>query len=476
MSILEKTAVELKASILSGEISASELLEMYIENIEASNANAFISTRFDEARAEAKAVDEKIAKGETVGSLGGLPIALKDNIVIKGGITTCGSKMLENFNSPYDSTVFEKIREADGIVIGKTNMDEFAMGSTTRNSYYGVTLNPLDESLVPGGSSGGSAAAVAGVLAPLAIGTDTGGSVRQPASFCGVVGIKPSYGSISRSGVVTMANTLDTVGTFGRDVRDAALMLETLFGLDVKDGTTFENPLDLDFEFTVGEYLKDIKIAIPKYYLEIELEDEVKDEFDKAIEILKENGATVDVVDMDYVKYSTEVYHILANSEISSNMSRFDGIRFGYRSENYADIDELYRATRTEAFGDEVKKRIMIGTHIMSFDDSNEYYKKAQKIRTLIIEDYKKIFAEYDFVMSPTSSVLPFAIDSDISNVEIYKSDLFTTSVNIFGGCGISVPMPSLESGLSVGIHFVGDVLADSKLIKMAYAFERVVR
>ncbi|NLY20033.1 MAG: Asp-tRNA(Asn)/Glu-tRNA(Gln) amidotransferase subunit GatA [Tissierellia bacterium] len=478
MNILDYSAIELVDKIKSEEISALEVVNEYIGSIEKSmDLNVFISTRFESAREEAAKVDERIKKGEKLGALAGLPIVLKDNIVVKDEITTCGSKMLENFNSPYSSTVYEKIVEADGIVLGKANMDEFAMGSTTRNSYFGPTKNPLNADLIPGGSSGGSAAAIAANNGIIAVGSDTGGSVRQPASFCGVVGIKPTYGSISRFGVVSMANTFDQVGTMGRNVKDAAILLNTLIGTDENDSTALGNKeFKLDFNFNDEEYLKNIKIAIPSIFMEIELEAEVKAEFEKAIEILKANGVEVKVVETEYLKYSTEVYHLLANGEISYNLSRFDGIRYGYRSEKYTDISELYKFSRSEAFGDEVKKRIMVGTYIMSQEASEEFYKKGLKLRTLIKNEIEKIFEDYDFILSPTSSIMPFAIDSDISNIEIYKSDIFTVPTNIFGGCGMSVPMPKLENGLSVGIHFMGNRFDDANLIKMGIAFEGLVK
>ncbi|RVU54795.1 Asp-tRNA(Asn)/Glu-tRNA(Gln) amidotransferase subunit GatA [Anaerosphaera multitolerans] len=479
MSLTNLTAHELIEGYKNRDFSCEEVTKEYLDKIEEndSDINAYITVCREEAMKSARAVDNKFSNREEMGLLAGVPLGIKDNIAVKDVKMTCASKMLENFISPYDSTVTDLIRYHDGIILGKTNMDEFAMGASTKSSYFGVTKNPLNSKLVPGGSSGGSAAAVAAEECALAVGTDTGGSTRQPASFCGLVGIKPTYGSISRYGISTMANTFDQVGALGKDVEDATLLLRALEGRDERDATSIGNKsLREDFDFRSGvENLKDLKIAVPKTYMDMDLDGRIKSDFNEAMEILKSNGAEIDFIEIKSLNYILETYHILVNGELAPNMARFDGVRFGHRTNDYDNIDELYRKSRAEGFGDEVKRRIMIGTHILSLDLAKDYYYKALKIRTLIKNDYDEVFKKYNIVISPTVPMLPFEIEREMSPVEIYQTDLFTIPANMTGCPSATVPMP-LKDGLSVGIGFMANRFKDNDLIKTILGFERSVK
>lgn len=482
MKLTELKATDLIKGYENRDFSCEEVVKAYLDNIHEKEGeiNAYVTVMEEEAIKSAKKVDEKYRNREELGLLAGIPVGVKDNIAVKNIKMTCSSKMLEDFIVPYDSVVSERLKKEDSVIIGKTNMDEFAMGSTTKTSYFGVSKNPLDTSLVSGGSSGGSAAALGAEECALAIGTDTGGSTRQPASFCGLVGIKPTYGSIPRYGVATMANTFDQVGTFGKDVEDATLLLKALEGRDERDATsTGNNSIQSFIDFTNDEktieYLKEIKIAIPKLYMDMDLNPEVKSEFEKAVKVFKDNGAKVEVVDMKSLEHVIETYHILTNGEISSNLARFDSLRYGHRTENYTTYDEMFKKSRQEGFGDEVKRRIMIGTHILSLDLAEDYYYKALKVRTLIKKDYEKVFEKFNMVLCPTVPVLPFKIENNMSPVEIYQADLFTIPANMIGSPSISVPMPKIN-GLSVGMELTGRRFKDSEIIKAALGFERSVK
>lgn len=479
MKYTELKAWEMDELLKSKEISSMDLLNEHIKKIESVDGeiHAFLSTRFDDAIKEAKNIDDMRSKNIDLPDFSGIPISIKDNINMKNTKTTCGSKMLENYVSPFDATVVEKLQESNLIIIGKTNLDEFAMGSTTKHSYFGPTKNPLNTELIPGGSSGGSAASVAANEVPISLGSDTGGSVRLPASYCGVVGIKPTYGTVSRYGVTSMANTFDQIGTFGRDVRDAFTLLKVIMGVDLKDSTSLKNDsycgdIPFDDENAIS-YLKNLKIALPKQYYDNEYNDIVKEEFKRALGLLEKFGSKIDIVDMPYLECSIPTYHVIVNSEVSSNMSRFDGLRYGYRTDNYSSIDEMYNKSRAEGFGDEVKRRIMIGNHILSHDQMDSYFKRAMKVRTLIKSDYEKVFSNYDVVISPTAPSLPYKLNENLSAVETYMGDLFTVPINIAGNSAISVPLRKIE-GLSVGIQFVADRFKDIKAIKAGLALERV--
>lgn len=467
MELTKLSISELQDGYKKGEFTKSEVLNSYIESIEKKdkNINSYITKTFDLAKKNL----------EKDGLLSGIPISLKDNISVKDVKLTCGSRILENYNCPYSADITEKVLKEGALILGKVNMDEFAMGGTTRSSYFGATKNPLDEELIPGGSSGGSAASVAADMAVVSVGTDTGGSTRQPASYCGIVGIKPTYGTISRYGVSTMANTFDSPGTMGKTVEDATILLQAIAGKSTKDATSIVNESinRIDFSKLDGNYLKDKKIAVPSIYMELGMDSHVESEFKNAMEIMKSLGAKIEFVKFDYLKYVIETYHILVNGEIAPNMARFDGIVYGRRTEKeYNTIEDMYQKTRGEGFGTEVKKRIMIGTHILSLDLSDDYYYKALKVRGLIKNEIDKILSSYDFIMSPTSPMLPIRLDSEMTPVEIYKADLFTIPANMAGCPSLSVPMRFVD-GLSVGLQFTGRRKFDDEIINAAYVFER---
>lgn len=479
MNLTELKAWEIADGLRNKDFSCEDITKEYFKNIKATDdeINAYISIMKDEATKKAKEVDQKFVNREELSEIAGVPISIKDNISVKNVGMTCGSKMLENYVSPYDATLISKIKRNDGIILGKVNLDEFAMGQSTRTSYFGVTKNPLDLTRVSGGSSGGSAASVASREAAISIGTDTGGSVRQPSSFCGVVGVKPTYGSISRFGVTSMANTFDQAGVVARDVRDAITMLNIIEGRDEKDATSVGNlglKSEFNFKGDLEENLKGVKFAIPSAFLDMDIDPIVKGEFEKAIEVLKSNGAIVESYKIDSLKYLIETYNILVNGEISSNMSRFDSVRFGHRTQReFSNIEEMYKMSRGEGFGNEVKRRIMIGTHILSLDYAKDYYEKAQKVRGLIIKEMNDLYNSFDIMLCPTAPCLSLKIDSEMSLTEMYQSDLYTIPANMIGAPSISLPMPIGENGLSVGIEFTANRFKDKDLLNAALGFER---
>lgn len=472
MDIINLSGWEMREKLLNKEISSREIVKSHLDRIDKveENINAFITIDKEKALKDADMVDEKIKNGENVGILAGIPIGIKDNIITKDFRTTAGSKMLENFTPIYDATVVKKVKENDGIILGKTNLDEFAMGGTTQSSYFGPTKNPLDETKIPGGSSGGSAAAIAAKEVALSLGSDTGGSIRIPASYCGIVGIKPTYGLVSRYGLISLSNSLDQIGVFGKDVRDAVLMLNAVSGHDSMDTTSINNDIKLDIESLVDS-LKGMKIGLPKEYLDLEMDPKVKEEMDKAINILKDGGAIIEEVSLPNIKYANEAYNIIVCGDASSNMARFDGIRYGYRAADYETLDELYIKSRTEAFGDEVKKRILLGTYLLSGQRGDEYYKKAQKVRTLIINDFNNIFSKYDTIICPTATNLPFNLGG--SRPSKYYN--YNEAINLAGLCSISIPT-SKGDGLSVGLQIIGDRFKESNIIKAALAYEGMVK
>jgi len=473
MDIISLSALEMREKLLNGEISCREIVQAHIDNIEKiePEINAFVTLTKEKALKKADIVDEKIRNKEEIGILAGIPVAVKDNISTKGIRTTCGSKMLENYIPPYDATVVERIEEEDGIIIGKTNMDEFAMGSSTETSYFGPTKNPIDTTRVPGGSSGGSAAAVCAKEAALALGTDTGGSIREPASFCGIVGIKPTYGLVSRYGAVPMANSLDQIGPFGRNVLDAALLLQAIADHDPKDSTSMDLER-VDYLNQIVDEVKGMRIGIPKEYMEIEIDESLKEKIINAVNMLESLGAELEEVSLPNLKYSLPAYYIISTSELSSNLSRFDGVRYGYRTEEYNSLDELYKKSRSEAFGEEVKRRIMLGTFSLSKGYADDYYKKALKIRTLIKNDFDKAFKKVDVLVGPTAPSLPFELGSISNPVTMYKSDSFTVAINLAGVCALSMPCGSVD-GLPVGLQMIGDRFKDINILKAAYALEK---
>lgn len=468
MNITKLTAREMKEKLISKEISSREIVSAHLDIIEKKeeDINAFITVTKEEALNAADKIDKKIKNGEKLGPLAGIPIGIKDNIITKDIKTTCGSKMLENFIPPYDATVIEKIKHADGIIIGKNNMDEFAMGSSTETSFFGPTKNPLDLERVPGGSSGGSSAGVAAYEMALGLASDTGGSIRQPASFCGLVGIRPTYGLASRYGLVSMANSLDQIGVIGRNVEDATLLLETIMGQDRKDSTSIKIE-DKNLMEKLTKDIKGMKIAVPREFFDVEIDSRVKDTIKNSIEIFEKLGANIEEVSMPHIKYSLATYNIIANAEASSNLSRFDGIRYGYRTKEHGTLDELYMNTRGEALGKEVKNRIMAGTYYLSSGHREKYYNRALKLRTLIAEDFNKTFKDYDIILSPIS-----ALPSKIGENNNYKSHIFTVPASLAGLPAMSIPCGYIE-GLPVGLQLIGDKFQELNILNAAFAFER---
>lgn len=482
MEILEFNAVDLNNAVKNKEISCEEIVKTYSLSIQENDKdiNAFITLN-DKVFEDAKVIDKKIAQNENVGPLAGIPIGVKDNIMTNNLRTTCASKILENFVPPFDATVVEKIRHDNGLIIGKTNMDEFAVGGSNENSYFGLVRNPLDLERVPGGSSGGSAASVSAKEALVSLGSDTGGSIRQPASFCGIVGIKPTYGLVSRYGVASMANTLDQVGTFGRDVRDTFYLLKSIYGFDEKDLTSIDdnNLSEINFEKSISEIYEDSikwingkKIAVPKEFFTTGLDEKIKEIILKAIEVYEKFGAIIEEVNFPHLEYALPAYYAIAPSELSSNLARFDGVRYGNRVENYSSIEEMYAKSRDDGFGEEVKRRILLGTYCTQGGFNNNYYSKALKARTLIIQDMTKIFDDFDLIVSPTTPTLPFKIGERKQDpLSMYLADIYTVPLNISGNCGLSMPCGEID-GLSVGIQLMANRFEDIKLFYAGMAYE----
>jgi aspartyl-tRNA(Asn)/glutamyl-tRNA(Gln) amidotransferase subunit A len=445
LSIINLSAWEITEKVKNKELKAVEVVEAYIARIDEVDGtlNTFISTEKERALNKAKEIDEKIANGESVGKLAGVVYALKDNMLVTGTKTTCASKMLENFESPYDMTVHSKLEAEDAILIGKANLDEFAMGSSNENSAFGDVKNPWDLERVPGGSSGGSAAAVAAREVSFSLGSDTGGSIRQPASLCGLVGLKPTYGRVSRYGVVAFASSLDQVGPFTKNAKDAALVASAMFGQDEMDGTTAPKGVE-DFFGNIDENkIKEMKIAIPTEFYANGISDEVKDKVMAAVKALEEMGATVEEISMPMTRKALPAYYVISSAEASSNLSRFDGIRFGYRTDEFEDLDELYTKNRGEGFGEEVKRRIMLGTYTLSSGYYDAYYNKAMQVRTLIKNEFENVFDKYDVIITPTSPTTAFKIGEKSDNaLEMYMADICTVPVNIGG-----VPALSMNCG-----------------------------
>ncbi len=462
-------------AITSGEKTAEQITRETLSVIAQKNPeiNAFIEVFEQDALAQAQAVDAKKASGEKLGALAGVPVAIKDNILYKGHKATCCSKMLANYVASYTSTVVEKLLAADAVIIGRTNMDEFAMGSSNQTSVYGPVKNPVDTERVPGGSSGGSAAAVAAGMVPLALGTDTGGSVRQPASFCGVVGVKPGYGRISRYGVVSFASSADQVGVLAANVEDASIGLEIISGKDVHDSTSLDAPVPAyTKQFTAD--LKGLKIGLPKGFLDGLYED-IKERLLAAAEELKKLGAEIVDVDAPLAKYSAPVYYIVTSAEASSNLGRYDGIRYGYSAQNAPDLHAYYEDSRA-LFGLEVKKRIIIGTYALTSKRYEECFVKAMKVRELIKQDFKKVFEQVDVLLTPTSPTTAFRLGKEGKNpLSLYLADLYTCPGNIGGLAGISIPYGNDKKGLPVGVQFYGPILQEEKILNAAHCLEKTL-
>ena len=478
MEITELTVHELKEKLVKKELTVQEVTKAYVDRIndKEKDVGAFVTTLCDEALEEAKSIQEKIDVGEIKGELAGIPIGIKDNMCTKEIKTTCSSKMLENFVSPYDATVVEKLKEQHIIDLGKLNMDEFAMGASTEYSAFHVTRNPWNLNTVPGGSSGGSAAAVAANLVPWALGSDTGGSIRQPAAFCGVVGLKPTYGLVSRYGLVAFASSLDQIGPITKDVEDAAMLLNVIAGHDERD-TTSENREKIDYTKCLKNDVKGLKIGVPKEFFGEGINEEVKAKLKEAIEKYKEMGAEVEEFSLDIANYALATYYIIACAEASSNLGRFDGIRYGYRTENFTNLKEIYKNSRSEGFGDEVKRRIILGTYVLSSGYYDAYYKKAQQVRTLVRKEFDKAFEKYDVLLTPTSPTVAFEIGTKSSNpLEMYLADICTVSINIAGLPGISVPCGVDSNGMPVGMQLIGNRFDEEKILNAAYTYEQATK
>ncbi len=475
MSLYDLTLSEVAGKIRNKEVTIKEVLDdIYsrIEDVEP-KVDAYITLTKDLAYKRAEELQEKLNNGEDIGVLGGVPIAIKDNICTNGVKTTCASKMLENFTPIYDATVVKKLEEAGAIIVGKTNMDEFAMGSSTETSYFKKTKNPWNLNRVPGGSSGGSAAAVSSDMAFAALGSDTGGSIRQPASYCSVVGLKPTYGLISRFGLIAFASSLDQIGPFTKTVEDAAVMLNVISGHDKLD-TTSADIEKVDYTKSLVNDVKGKVIGIPTDFITEGISEDVKQAYDNAIDTLKEAGAKIEEIKLEYAKYSLATYYIIATAEASSNLGRYDGIRYGYRAKDFNDLDELYVKSRTEGFGDEVKRRIMLGTYVLSSGYYDAYYKRAQQVRTLIVENFKKAFEKCDVIMIPTAPNTSFKFGAhNASPLEMYLEDIYTVPVNIAGLPGISVPGGFGKNGMPIGIQFIAKAFDEQNLLQVAYTFEK---
>ena len=475
MDITNLTVSELKEKLKNKDLTSEEITRAYIDRIneKEKDVKAFVTTLCDEALEQAKEIDKKRESGEIKSELAGIPIGIKDNICTKGIKTTCSSRMLEDFVSPYNATVTEKVLSEGLIDLGKMNMDEFAMGASTEYSYFKKTSNPWNLNTVPGGSSGGSAAAVAANLVPWALGSDTGGSIRQPASFCGVVGLKPTYGLVSRYGLVAFASSLDQIGPITKDVTDAAILLNVISGHDEKDSTSYEIEKK-DYTKALKNDVKGLKIGVPKEFFAEGINSEVKEKLEEAIETYKKLGATVEEISLDIAKYSLATYYIIACAEASSNLGRFDGIRYGHRTEHFTNLKELYRNSRSEGFGPEVKRRIILGTYVLSSGYYDAYYKKAQQVRTLVKKEFAKAFEKYDVLLTPTSPTVAFEIGTRSNNpLEMYLADICTVSVNIAGLPGISVPCGVDSKQMPIGMQLIGNRFAEETILNAAYTFEK---
>ena len=472
-SIINLSACELKEKIKTRELSCLQVTTAFLDNIKTiePKIDAFNCLTQDSALQKAKELDSKIASGQKVGELCGLPIAIKDNLHIEGVKTTCSSKILQNYIAPYDAEVITRLKAADAVFVGKTNLDEFAMGSSTENSAFKTTKNPWDTSRIPGGSSGGSAAAVASLMSPFALGSDTGGSIRQPAALCGTVGLKPTYGRVSRYGLVAFASSLDQIGTFSKTTKDTALLLKTIAGFDEKDSTsaTIDVP---NYTELLEKNIKGMKIGLPKEYFEKGLDNEVEDALKEAIALYKDLGAQFVEVSLSNTNYAIAVYYIVAPCEASANLARYDGVKYGFRAE-CSNLLEEYEKTRDQGFGAEVKRRIMIGTYALSSGYYDAYYNKAQKARTLIKMDFENAFKKVDMLLTPTTPTPAFKIGEKSSDpLQMYLSDIFTISCNLAGLPGISIPCGFTKNNLPIGMQLLGKPFDEETLLSVAHQYE----
>lgn len=455
------------------KLSSVELTKQYLARIEKADAQigSYITVCPDEALAAAGKADERIAKGEAT-LLTGIPVGIKDNICTEGITTTCASKMLYNFVPPYDATVTKRLKNEGAVILGKLNMDEFAMGSSTESSYFKKTKNPYDLTRVPGGSSGGSAASVSADLAPYALGSDTGGSIRQPAAFCGNVGLKPTYGLVSRFGLIAFASSLDQIGSFTKDVTDCAIVLNAIAGYDKMDSTSVDAD-KTDYTKALGLPLKGMKIGVPKQYLESGIQAEIREAVENAIKVYEMLGAECEECSLPLSKFALPAYYLISSAEASSNLARFDGIKYGYRAEEYHGLTDLYEITRSEGFGEEVKRRIMLGTYALSSGYYDAYYKKAQQVRGLIKRDFAACFEKYDVLLTPTTPTTAYKFGEKSDPVAMYMGDICTVAVNIAGLPAISIPAGLDKKGMPIGIQLIANSFEERKLLTAAFAYER---
>ncbi|MCS6989017.1 MAG: Asp-tRNA(Asn)/Glu-tRNA(Gln) amidotransferase subunit GatA [Chloroherpetonaceae bacterium] len=463
---------DLREKLLSKSLSVESVVSTFLARIEEkARLNAYLSVFKESALARARELDAKLASGKPIGKLFGLPLAVKDNIAIKGEKLTCASRILENFTSVYSATAIERLLAEDAVILGKTNLDEFAMGSSNENSAFGAAKNPINEEYVPGGSSGGSAAAVAADLALVALGSDTGGSVRQPASFCDVVGIKPTYGRVSRYGLVAFGSSFDQIGVLSKTVEDAALALEVIAGEDPMDSTSSDKPVEAYASATFDP--KRLRIGVPKEFFADALDKEINAMIRGALEKLQAKGAMLVELSLPHSEYALATYYILATAEASSNLARYDGARYGYRAKGVKDMAEMYVKSRSEGFGREVKRRIMLGTYVLSAGYYDAYYRKAQKVRRLIRDDYLKAFEQVDVIASPTSPVPPFKFGEKMTDpLTMYLADIYTVPMNLAGVPAISVPIGRNAQGLPIGLQLIGNLFAESTVFAVAKLVE----
>ena len=475
MDILSLTAVELAKAIREGKTTAVEATQAVLDRIAAGEDtyHCYVTVERDKALQQAAEVQKKIEAGELTGPLAGVPFAIKDNMCTEGTLTTCSSKILENFIPTFSAEAVLKLEKAGAVILGKTNMDEFAMGSTTETSYYGVTRNPRNPEHVPGGSSGGSAAAVAAQECFAALGSDTGGSIRQPASYCGVVGMKPTYGTVSRYGLIAYGSSLDQIGPLAKDVTDCATLLEAIASHDEKDSTSVRLE-SYDFTSALKDDVKGMKIGIPKDYFGEGLDEEVKEAVLAAAKTLEEKGAIVEEFDLGLVEYAIPAYYVIAAAEASSNLSRFDGVKYGYRAKDYEGLHNMYKKTRSEGFGAEVKRRIMLGSFVLSSGYYDAYYLKALRTKALIKKEFDKAFEKYDVILGPVApTTAPKLGDSLSDPIKMYLGDIYTISVNLAGLPGISLPCGKDKNGMPIGLQLIGDCFNEKKIIQAAYTFEQ---
>jgi aspartyl-tRNA(Asn)/glutamyl-tRNA(Gln) amidotransferase subunit A len=476
MSILERTATDVREDVVSGRLSATEVCQAMLGRAAATNPqlNAFNLIADERALTQAAAIDRRRAAGHKLGPLAGVPIALKDNLCVSGMRTTASSKILEHYTPPYTATVVERLEAADAIVIGKTNCDEFAMGSSTENSAFGPTRNPWATDRTPGGSSGGSAVAVAARCAPLSLGSDTGGSIRQPASFCGVVGLKPTYGRVSRYGLLAFASSLDQIGPFSRTVADAALAMNVIAGADRHDSTSASTAVP-DYTAALTGDVRGLRVGVPRAFVTDGVDPAVNSAFNEALQTLQSLGATLVDIELPHARYAIPVYYLVCTAELSSNLARYDGVRYGYRARSTREqtLKEMYSRTRDEGFGAEVKRRIVLGTYVLSAGYYDAFYLKALQVRTLMRRDYDLAFERVDMVAMPTSPIPPFALGEKTDDpLQMYLADIFTVSANLVGLPGISVPC-GFAGNLPIGFQLLGRMFDESTILRAADAFER---